>query len=610
MGNRGRLATLVAIAIAVVLTFGSGVASAATIPVVPVKFTVTEGQAYSGAVATFFDTNAALTAADFTATISWGDGVSTAATISGSSSAGYTVSPPTAHYYQEEGIYPVGVTVSGSDSGSASQQLTVADAPLASPTTAPQGFSGSGSSGVGTAEAAFKAAIGGVNNGTVPSQQPSGLRSLTWDGIGISSPDPAVATPINAHTAALTASAVQPFGLELASPVAVANDGFASVNPETFGRLAAFTAPNDAAAIGGNTLELDLVAPATTGSTPVPRATRGLGVMFMNVTVPNTTSVSYYDGTALLATAYAPTTATGSPSFVGDLFSNPVVTRVVITLGSAMIFGWDGSTVSPGPADSLSTNLVAADDVVLAEPAAEHADMSATAGVPFSGQVGSFADTDQGLNPPTASDFTAQIDWGDGTFGAASVTGTGPFAVSGGHTYATAGSYSVTVRESDRGGATRLEHFTMVVSAPTGGTTTGGSGGTGSTGTPGSGSGIAPHCTITASSTKLARRARSVGVVVKCDVSTTVTNLTGLATVTAAKSRQKTRLSLGRATGRVAAGRATTLVLTPGSTVLAKLRRAAARHSHISLSFTLNAVNSAATSTATGSLPSLSVAKR
>jgi hypothetical protein len=89
--------------------------------------------------------------------------------------------------------------------------------------------------------------------------------------------------------------------------------------------------------------------------------------------------------------------------------------------------------------------------------------VTATAGVGFTGQaVASF--TDPGGAEPNASDpsgtaYTASIDWGDGTPGQPDVTpGTvsgpdagGAFTVSGSHTYAAEGSYTITTTVSHEG---------------------------------------------------------------------------------------------------------------------------------------------------------------
>jgi len=69
---------------------------------------------------------------------------------------------------------------------------------------------------------------------------------------------------------------------------------------------------------------------------------------------------------------------------------------------------------------------------------------SATHGVAFSGTVASYKD---GTPTATSSNFTASIDWGDGTKSAGRVNGPtgGPFTVAGSHTYSSAGSYKVIV---------------------------------------------------------------------------------------------------------------------------------------------------------------------
>jgi hypothetical protein len=75
--------------------------------------------------------------------------------------------------------------------------------------------------------------------------------------------------------------------------------------------------------------------------------------------------------------------------------------------------------------------------------------VSATEGQSFSGTVATFTDGD---TAPGASEYSASIDWGDGHTSTGTVTGSaGSFTVTGGHTYAEKGSYTVhvTVQETD-----------------------------------------------------------------------------------------------------------------------------------------------------------------
>jgi Bacterial Ig-like domain len=79
--------------------------------------------------------------------------------------------------------------------------------------------------------------------------------------------------------------------------------------------------------------------------------------------------------------------------------------------------------------------------------------LSPTTGVNFSGDVADF--TDANLNAP-ASDFTAIIDWGDGSpTSVGSIVGAGgAYSVNGSHTYTKPGIFTTTVVVKDVGGAT------------------------------------------------------------------------------------------------------------------------------------------------------------
>src|SRR5262249_10653120 len=55
-------------------------------------FTATEGMAFSGPVASFTDTNSGGTVSDFSATIAWGDGITTTGTVSANGGGSFTVS--------------------------------------------------------------------------------------------------------------------------------------------------------------------------------------------------------------------------------------------------------------------------------------------------------------------------------------------------------------------------------------------------------------------------------------------------------------------------------------------------------------------------------------
>jgi hypothetical protein len=90
--------------------------------------------------------------------------------------------------------------------------------------------------------------------------------------------------------------------------------------------------------------------------------------------------------------------------------------------------------------------------------------VSATAGTQFSGTVATFTEA---VPDTVALDYTATINWGDGTSttaGTVSASG-GGFAVSGSHTYASGGTYATSVKITDVQGATATATSTATVAA-------------------------------------------------------------------------------------------------------------------------------------------------
>jgi hypothetical protein len=103
--------------------------------------------------------------------------------------------------------------------------------------------------------------------------------------------------------------------------------------------------------------------------------------------------------------------------------------------------------------DGTTTSASGSSTVLDAPLSATGVTISPIAGAPFQAVLASFTDA----NPyATASEFTATIQWGDGTGSAGMVQsdGHGGFTVSGGHTYAAPTQYSITVVIADAGGGT------------------------------------------------------------------------------------------------------------------------------------------------------------
>jgi len=87
----------------------------------PVVFAPQQAIPFTGTVATFTDTDTANVASDFTATINWGDGNTTAGTVSG---GGGTFTVSGTHTYATAGSFPVIVTLADDPPGTATATTT------------------------------------------------------------------------------------------------------------------------------------------------------------------------------------------------------------------------------------------------------------------------------------------------------------------------------------------------------------------------------------------------------------------------------------------------------------------------------------------------------
>jgi hypothetical protein len=103
------------------------------------------------------------------------------------------------------------------------------------------------------------------------------------------------------------------------------------------------------------------------------------------------------------------------------------------------------------PSNTATANSTAnvKDAALTASPAC-----SSTSPQSYTGATATFTDAASPFG--TLLDFSATIDWGDGTTTAGTVTGAdgGPYTVSGSHTYATTGNHTITTAIKDVGGST------------------------------------------------------------------------------------------------------------------------------------------------------------
>jgi hypothetical protein len=462
----------------------------------------TEGQSGPSLSATFTDTNA-LAPNLLNVTVNYGDGTALSSNQPGAtfdpnlvvmrSGTSYTVTDM--HTFPEESgstvppfSFPVTLTVTETatpvNTDTQTGQGFVLDAPLALGDPVPVGPGavtvGGNTGNITTAAAAlanFEAGIGGVKN-TAAAPQNGGFRVINWDGVKTDGTDAAAGpnstTVITPKTVGIPLDRFQGQGVFFGAVYAVSSDGFVDVNP-TVGApnpalFPAFSSPNTFAMFNDNGIDFKFVAPSATNTALVSAASRGFGSIFLNVEQPGTT-IQYFHNSTLIDTLNVPVGGQGAAVFAGELFSSPIVTNVLLTLGNGVIFKFDGTTVTSGQANSATNNLVAVDDWAFAEPVPITNGFSITSGPsgtnnaavlvnaqqnqPFTGVVANFSDADPKGN---AKDYTATINWGDGhlTNGTIAADGKGGFSVTGTNTYTHGGSFPISVDVFDFGGGPGL----------------------------------------------------------------------------------------------------------------------------------------------------------
>lgn len=388
-----------------------------SITAIPIN--ATEGTQFSGAVLTFTDAgNSSQTAGDWTATIDWGDGVTTTGTVSGSTGGDFTVSG--SHTYIDEGAFTASVHVND-DSPSTLGFVFDVSATAAEADT----FSGTGLAITSTEGTAFSGAVAAFNDSGYIGKTVSDLTATIDWGDG------------NSSTGTITSDGAGTF--TVSGTHTYAEDGSYSTSI-TLGDNTPGTATatlTGSAQIAENDLALSALAVNTTE-----RATFSGPVG--TISDPGSTdtasaysaTIDWGDGTTTngaISGAAGSFTITGSHSYTEE-------GSYTITLTAA-------ETGASSTLTSSSTATVAEGDVLHGTGVA----LNTTEGTPFSGTVATFTDT--GVSPnPNAGDFTATISWGDGTTSVGTITGSGSsgFTVSGSHTYTEEGTLGTTVILTDK----------------------------------------------------------------------------------------------------------------------------------------------------------------
>jgi hypothetical protein len=416
IANVRGLACLVPAAV-VLLLAAPRPAGATTITAMPVDFSATEGQAFNGAVATFEDDNPAATPADFNASIDWGDGTSTTAGTIGSASAAFTVIGQ--HTYADEGSFTVTVTINDNSPGTGT--ATVTDT-----ATVSEGDSLSGS------PVTFSAVAGTPFTGTVATFTDSDTANVAGD----------FTATINWGDATTSAGTVSggagSFQVKGTHTYA---------GPGTFSVVVTLSDDAPGTATAQVTSTAHVAASGNAMSSSAVNFTIGEGVAFSGPVATFTDSDATKTPASFSATIAWGDATTSAGTITGGAGSFTVSGQHTYADEGVFTFTVTIAELSPGTASTsaMGTATVNESDVLAPGPPVA---VNAFQGVQFSGPVAKFTDAD---TANTGADFTATIDWGDGSPVTAGVVsgGGGLFTVSGTHTYASTGTFSILVTLAD-----------------------------------------------------------------------------------------------------------------------------------------------------------------
>jgi hypothetical protein len=217
---------------------------------------------------------------------------------------------------------------------------------------------------------AFRAALGGLNNGNVAGPLVEGRREINWDGGGSIATSPAP-TPFDGFLVNRGARFTTPGSGFVQAPL----DGLATTfsNPTYAAIFQPFSPVRLFSAVKSNRTDTRFFVP---GGGELPAATKGFGAIFSDVDTQKAvvvnihgkkhelspTTVRFYDvdGKLLYVSVVPASAGDASLSFLGVVFSDARIARVRINAG----------TVAPGPNDSARSDVVMMDDFIYGEPQA------------------------------------------------------------------------------------------------------------------------------------------------------------------------------------------------------------------------------------------------
>jgi hypothetical protein len=218
----------------------------------------------------------------------------------------------------------------------------------------------------------YRALLGEPNNGNTAGPLQSGRREINWDGGGSDATTSPV-TPFNTFLNTRGSQFTTPgTGLTQAPPSGGLNGGLATLlnNPTYATTFRAFSPVRLFGPVGSNVTDTLFFIPGSNGT--VPATVNGFGAIFTDVDQPDSgpkkkartgsTLIEYFDanGELIFRSFVSSSSGDGNFSFFGIVFEEPVIARVRITTGNAIL----------GPDDNEGIDVVLMDDFFYGEPKA------------------------------------------------------------------------------------------------------------------------------------------------------------------------------------------------------------------------------------------------
>ncbi|HEV3167996.1 MAG TPA: hypothetical protein VGZ22_28600, partial [Isosphaeraceae bacterium] len=409
------------------VTVAGGPTPVTNLKVTAIAPAATEGAAINARVATFVDLGSSKPLSSYTATINWGDGTpSSSGTITADPRGGFDVTG--SHTYLEEGssTLTVSVSVNATAVSSGTAQVSVTDAALS--------------------------AIPGGNVNTTEGNSLAGVSLARFTDANPSGPIGDYSVTINWGDGTPSSSG---------SIVADPQGGFDVIGSHTYSEGGSDTLSMTIKDKGGATITAQVLVtvadlPLTAQAVPKLSIVEGTTATLLLGTFTDanpssqateyTATIHWGDGTTSSGSVVAD--PQGGFDITGSHMLDESTSSITINLADA-----GGSTAT------INEPVTVTDAALSAGPIA----LNGFEGVRFSNSVvATFSDAN--LQAPS-TDFTATIDWGNGSSGAGTIVsqGNGMFGVLGSSAYALPGTYPVTVSIQDVGGSKTVVKSSIVV---------------------------------------------------------------------------------------------------------------------------------------------------